>query len=320
VVLIVFLMVGTMSRICVAVASPNDVPEEREIVPKVCLRYNDLHPDVDLHPLMWEHSSTPSVGDNPQAILNRDIIERSELLIAIFWTRLGTPTPSASSGTVEEIREFIKLKGPGRVMLYFCNQRLPYDVDFQELERLRQFRDEVKSQSLYWEYTTPQDFERDLTQHVPAKVRKLLNGELPLPTSPVTVARDPTFQHGSDVDPRLKVPLDFGSTVQNISSAFTTRMQTFRSLSAGPDKFRNLAAHVYTSVAICLDRYLTYSASSLDSPARAVIKEVSTGLKRLVACIDDYNSKAFNAYWDDGEKLASDLAVQVAHLQRLKKI
>src|SRR4026209_2293015 len=111
-------------RVTILVASPGDVPDERETVPRVCARWNDCHDYATLHALMWETASTPEMGDHPQHVLDRQLIEKGDLLIAILWSRLGTPTPTAKSGTVEEIREFIKHKGPARVMVYFCNRHL----------------------------------------------------------------------------------------------------------------------------------------------------------------------------------------------------
>ena len=129
-----------MQRVNVAIASPGDVDRERDAILKVFTRWNDAHDHAFLHPVMWEYSSVPTLGDHPQHLLNEQIIERSDLLIAIFWSRLGTPTPTADSGTVEEIREVIKRKGPECVMLYFCKRSLPYDIDPNELARLRKFR------------------------------------------------------------------------------------------------------------------------------------------------------------------------------------
>lgn len=106
----------------IAIASPGDVQNERDAVLKVFTQWNDTKDDVILHPVMWEHSAVPEMGDHPQHILNERIISKSQLLVAILWSRLGTPTPTADSGTVEEIREFIKKKGPKRVMLYFCTR------------------------------------------------------------------------------------------------------------------------------------------------------------------------------------------------------
>ena len=128
-----------MKKITIAIASPGDVSDIRDAVIKVFTRWNDSHNDAMLHPKMWEFA-VPQMGGHPQTILNKGIIETSDLLIAIFWSKLGTPTPNAPSGTVEEIREFIRLKGAQRAMIYFCTRALPYDINPVELSRCENFR------------------------------------------------------------------------------------------------------------------------------------------------------------------------------------
>ena len=67
-----------MTRINIAVASPGDVPKEREAVPKVLTRWNSNNEHATLHPLMWESASVPALGDHPQHLLDERIISKSE--------------------------------------------------------------------------------------------------------------------------------------------------------------------------------------------------------------------------------------------------
>src|SRR5713101_3675698 len=170
-----------MKRINIAIASPSDVQPERDAVLRIFTRWNEANDPITLHPVMWESASVPTLGAHPQQILNQKIIEKSELLVAILWSRLGTPTPTAPSGTVEEIQEFISEKGPGRVMLYFCKRNLPHDIDPAELARLQNFKKEMKLKGLLAEYETVSEFEGLLYRHLDHKVEELNRGELPLP-------------------------------------------------------------------------------------------------------------------------------------------
>ena len=61
-----------------------------------------------LLPVGWETHATPAMGDRPQAIINKQILAGCDLLVAVFWTRLGSPTGAAASGTVEEIEEHLQ--------------------------------------------------------------------------------------------------------------------------------------------------------------------------------------------------------------------
>ncbi len=120
---------------------------------------------------MWEISSSPQLGA-PQDVLNGQIVDPADVLIGMFWTRIGTPTENAASGTVEEIERLIE-RGAS-VFLYFSNQPvMPGTVDTDQLEALRIYRDGMKSRALFREYETPADLkaqvQRDLTREVRRK-------------------------------------------------------------------------------------------------------------------------------------------------------
>lgn len=71
------------------------------------------------------------MGDRPQAIINKQLLEQSDLLVAVFWTRLGSPTGATNSGTVEEIEEHLAAKKP--TMLYFSSAPVrPDSVDNEQ--------------------------------------------------------------------------------------------------------------------------------------------------------------------------------------------
>ena len=89
-------------------------------------------------PLGWETHATPEMGDRPQAIINGQLLKKADLLIAIFWTRIGSPTGAAKSGTVEEIEEHIGAGKPA--MIYFSSAPVrPDSIDEKQYSALREF-------------------------------------------------------------------------------------------------------------------------------------------------------------------------------------
>jgi len=67
----------------------------------------------------WTTDVYPDLADRAQAVPNRQIIDKSKIIVAIFWSRFGTPTGVADSGTQEEILRAATL---GRkVMVYFSD-------------------------------------------------------------------------------------------------------------------------------------------------------------------------------------------------------
>ena len=99
----------------VMIASPSDVPQERIVIREVLAEWNAVHSankGAVLLPVSWESHAAPDTGARPQEIINRQLLDDCDLLVAVFWTRLGSPTGKASSGTVEEIEEHVAKENP----------------------------------------------------------------------------------------------------------------------------------------------------------------------------------------------------------------
>ena len=79
------------------------------------------------------------MGDRPQALLNEQLVFDADILIGVFWTRLGMPTGREESGTVEEIREFLERGKP--VLLYFSKRPIAPDrLDPEQFRKLTEFQ------------------------------------------------------------------------------------------------------------------------------------------------------------------------------------
>jgi hypothetical protein len=156
----------------VVIASPSDVEKERAIARKVIYKWGVLHSEekkIILLPIGWETHSYPESGDRAQSILYKQIIKNSDLLIGIFWTRIGTPTGQAESGTVEEIEEHIKTGKPA--MLYFSNKDIdPRSINNEQYEKVKALKNKYKGESLYHEFSTDEEFESELYDHLVLKV------------------------------------------------------------------------------------------------------------------------------------------------------
>jgi hypothetical protein len=114
----------------VMIASPGDVGAERQAIQCIIHNWNSMNSEerrTVLMPIMWETHSTPVMGDRAQAIVNRQVLAKCDLLVAVFWTRLGSPTGSSPSGTVEEIQEHLRSGKPA--MIYFSKKTGDYALD-----------------------------------------------------------------------------------------------------------------------------------------------------------------------------------------------
>ena len=161
-------MTFTASVYRVLIASPSDVEEERKRIPEVMAEWNaqnSTDTGVVFVPVKWETHSTPQMGDRPQAIINRQLVQSSDILIGVFWTRIGSPTGVAESGSVEEIREFIQ--SGKRVMLYFSSVPVnPSSIDRDQHQKLEEFKYECFQQGLVDRYSSVEEFCRKLTRYL----------------------------------------------------------------------------------------------------------------------------------------------------------
>ncbi len=158
----------------VMIASPSDVATERKIVRDVLYEWNAVNAasrKVVLLPVGWETHSSPEMGATAQTIINRQVLSKCDLLVGVFWTRIGTSTESHLSGTVEEIEEHILAGKPA--MLYFSNQpAAPNTVDIDQYQKLKAFKASCQSRGLFETYDSYDEFKGKFNRQLHLKVNE----------------------------------------------------------------------------------------------------------------------------------------------------
>ena len=158
----------------VMIASPSDVADERSIVREVIYDWNAVHSErenIVLLPVGWESHSSPEMGDRAQAIINRQTLDKCDLLVGIFGTRIGTDTGEYSSGTIEEIEKHIALGKPA--MVYFSKQLGDSDsFDKDQYAKLEALRQDYESRGLYEIYDSDLDFREKFYRQLQIKVNQ----------------------------------------------------------------------------------------------------------------------------------------------------
>ena len=169
----VILLVYRATVVPVMIASPGDVHEERNLVRDIIHEWNDIHSvnsSLVLLPVGWETHSSPNLGGRPQALINKQVLEQCDLLVGVFWTRIGTPTGEAESGTVEEIRKHIEAGKPA--MVYFSTVPVaPQSLDQKQFRQLTEFKEWCKTQGLVESYDNLSDFSDKFRRHIQIAVR-----------------------------------------------------------------------------------------------------------------------------------------------------
>lgn len=158
----------------IMIASPSDVAMERNFVREVIYEWNAIHSEtrnIVLLPVGWETHSSPEMGDRPQAIINRRILAKCDVLVGVFWTRFGTDTGEYPSGTVEEIEKHIELNKPA--MLYFSNKPVhPDRIDQEQYSRLKAFKKSCQTRGLYESYDELDDFRQKFFRQLQLKLNE----------------------------------------------------------------------------------------------------------------------------------------------------
>ncbi|MFZ1738072.1 DUF4062 domain-containing protein [Sphingorhabdus sp.] len=159
-----------LKAIEVMISSPSDVEREREAVRSALADWNAAHArkrKICLLPVGWDTHIPPQFGrkKRPQDIINKKALAGCDILVGVFWTRIGSHTGQEISGSVEEIKFHVRRKK--RTMLYFCDLPVPSNlIDVEQQESLKNFRVWASSNAIVRSYLTYDDFLRKLYQDI----------------------------------------------------------------------------------------------------------------------------------------------------------
>lgn len=157
----------------VMIASPSDVAVERQLVRDAIYEWNAIHSKqfgVMLNPVGWETHVAPEMGSRPQEIINKRILNNSDILLAIFWTRLGTETGEYVSGTVEEISKHISSQK--LTSIYICDKPISPSQITEQYQKLQvQIKEWMPSGVLDF-YSDLSNFKQRIKDHVTLHIQE----------------------------------------------------------------------------------------------------------------------------------------------------
>ncbi len=160
----------------VTLCGPSDVGKEVVIAREVIDSWNLRNWETTgwgLKVQHWNTDSAPTMGERGQAAINHKLIDDSDIVVAILWTRLGTPTGLAGSGTEEEITRAIAREI--RVMPYFSDLEAPGNpTDDTQFKRLGEFRAKVTKMGLPFTFKSRRKFREMFEHHLDIAVREIL--------------------------------------------------------------------------------------------------------------------------------------------------
>jgi len=159
----------------VFIASPSDLTEERQAATEAVNDWNAQHAIAEsmvLLPVKWETHAAPQAGIRPQKAINEQLVQACDVLVGMFWTRIGTSTGVADSGTVEEIDQFVGAKKPA--MLYFSSRPIdPNKTDLRQHKKLKSFKQATQKNALTGGFSTVSELRQILLRDLMKQVRAL---------------------------------------------------------------------------------------------------------------------------------------------------
>ncbi|ROQ16230.1 MULTISPECIES: DUF4062 domain-containing protein [unclassified Curtobacterium] len=192
-------MPTNVNSILILIASPGDTREERAAVRDAINDWsvqNAHRQNIVALPWLYERHAVAALGDRAQALINAQAVDRADVVVAFFDSRLGTHTGYDVSGTAEEIRRAAAVGKP--VHVYFSSEDLPRDVDPKQLIALKDFKTALEQDGLLGDYSDPGDLAAQVTRALEHDVDDNGWGEGSLPRR--SSGADPAWEHVHLVD------------------------------------------------------------------------------------------------------------------------
>lgn len=164
----------------ILVSCPSDMDAERKIIQQAAERINEtvagfrkVHFDVKF----WSKDVLFSYG-TPQQTINKSIVYTSDLIIALFGTKLGTPTEKYDSGTIEEIEKMIEMNK--QVFVCFSEKDVILQGDanidvLQDMLKVKQFKHTYNG--LYITYKNDNELIEKIEQQLRLYLNQIVSNE-----------------------------------------------------------------------------------------------------------------------------------------------
>lgn len=297
----------------VFVASPSDVHDERKALDSIVQELNktwskSLNLRLDL--LKWETDTHPSFGEYSQGVINKQIADEYDIFIAIFWSKIGTPTPNADSGTLEEFdRAYAKFKSglPIEIMVYFKDQAIPPSkMDATQLLKINELKTNLGEKGgLYWAFETTEEFTSLLRAHL-SKVAQKWSKALQIPPEPKTQDKEKTNIFEESIEDEYGI-FDyqeiFEDRMASVTSSFNSIAQATERIAA---QFNKRAQEINS---------ITENSSKTDiTTARKIIKLSSDDMDNYSEILESQISIASKARAEAFDALSKTISIQITDL------
>lgn len=166
----------TPRTISLTLCGPGDVAKEIDLAKEVIEEWNVENFDLlncGISARHWLSDAAPSMRARGQEVINWELIDTADLVVAIFWQRLGSPTGLHDSGTAEEVNR-AQARGI-EVMVYFSDlEDVRANSDPDQRDKLSAYRAKAMQTGLPWTFQSRSEFRKRFADHLNKKVREIL--------------------------------------------------------------------------------------------------------------------------------------------------
>ncbi len=290
----------------VFVASPGDVQEERESLEEIVREMNiswSRELGIRLELVRWETHAYPGIAEDPQAVINEQIPQDYDLFIGIMWSRYGTPTGRAGSGTVEEFQKAKQRhdEDPAgvKIMFYFKDAPIaPSEIEPEQLAQVITFQKSLGEEgALYWKFKDIKEFEKLLRIHITSQVQAFKHEEaLKTPTKlkeelPAEIQLESEKAESEDLglidlveiyEERFEelgeIAARIAKSTEELGEKFRTRTKELNELSASGQVDRKQAKRLMERAATDMDQYV----ERIEAEIPLFAKNLDEGMNALI--------------------------------------
>lgn len=216
----------TLKLVRIFLATPSDVSPEREVVKTVINEINGtLGAALNFRTEVtgWENVP-PARGKSAQKVISSYIGENYDIFLGVMWSRVGTPTDGAESGTIYEYESALKLddnREDFQLMWFFKDDNIEFSkIDPIQLSKVKSFRETVANDGCYYDVFKSSDFEKKLRMHLSSTIPKLLKKETAELAKAKLDTSQPTIKKTSNTDIDGAGLLDYRVDLDDASNKF----------------------------------------------------------------------------------------------------
>lgn len=221
----------------------------------------------------------------------------------VFWSKLGTHTGVAPSGTVEELRQFYEKGQPA--LLYFSKKPLSQDHNQDQWNKLLEFKAETQKKRLYKDFETIHEFRESLRGHLDAVVKQVMDSVPASPLVPSQGRADQILAKHAAMNPKPVVNV-VKKQLKDLVTELSLDFETEKAIK--PEKTDNGKR----ILARASDKLFELSKSedpSLTPEIKKEFKDCIVNIKQMQqhqVYLD--GGKSYNQFWEYGEQILADIA------------